>query len=330
MLSGLATRCPACRTAFRVVPDQLRVSEGWVRCGRCSEVFNAAEALIDVETGTPRRLPDAGRTQSPAPGLAPLVAAPEPSTSDPETADVDIRLEPPLPGLAAADVLLDHAGVEPTAESAHESAAPSFDFAAADAEIDPHTADGAGPESPAGDDIRAEPAGTPLFVRRAERAQRWRRPGVRAALALLMLLGLLGLLGQATYTYRDLVAARFVAARPALEQGCEFLGCTIGAPHLIESLAVDSSGLVRVERSSVYKLSVTLRNRAGVEAALPALDLALTDGQGKLLARRVLRPTELGTSLASLGAGRELALHATLDVATAAPVAGYTVEIFYP
>ncbi len=53
MASGLATRCSACGTVFRVVPDQLRVSEGWVRCGRCSEVFNAGEALLDLETGAP-------------------------------------------------------------------------------------------------------------------------------------------------------------------------------------------------------------------------------------------------------------------------------------
>jgi ribosomal protein L11 methyltransferase len=32
----LATRCSACGTVFRVVQDQLRVSEGWVRCGRCA------------------------------------------------------------------------------------------------------------------------------------------------------------------------------------------------------------------------------------------------------------------------------------------------------
>jgi len=45
---SLATRCPACQTVFRVVQDQLRVSEGWVRCGQCQEVFNALETLFDL------------------------------------------------------------------------------------------------------------------------------------------------------------------------------------------------------------------------------------------------------------------------------------------
>ena len=50
---SLATRCSACGTAFRVVQDQLKVSEGWVRCGRCNEVFNALEGLFDLERETP-------------------------------------------------------------------------------------------------------------------------------------------------------------------------------------------------------------------------------------------------------------------------------------
>ena len=38
---------------FRVVQDQLKVSDGWVRCGRCQAVFNAQERLFDLEHDTP-------------------------------------------------------------------------------------------------------------------------------------------------------------------------------------------------------------------------------------------------------------------------------------
>ena len=38
---SLTTSCPSCGTTFRVVQDQLKISEGWVRCGHCSEVFDA-------------------------------------------------------------------------------------------------------------------------------------------------------------------------------------------------------------------------------------------------------------------------------------------------
>ena len=48
---SLKTRCPACDTVFKIVPDQLKVSNGWVRCGRCAEVFDAAaHAAISVTT----------------------------------------------------------------------------------------------------------------------------------------------------------------------------------------------------------------------------------------------------------------------------------------
>ncbi len=53
---SLATRCPSCGTVFRVVQDQLRVSEGWVRCGRCNKVFDAAEVLFDIDNGSPVQL----------------------------------------------------------------------------------------------------------------------------------------------------------------------------------------------------------------------------------------------------------------------------------
>src|SRR3954467_7126180 len=44
---SLITRCPACGTMFRVVPDQLRISEGWVRCGHCAEIFDATAHMAE-------------------------------------------------------------------------------------------------------------------------------------------------------------------------------------------------------------------------------------------------------------------------------------------
>ena len=49
---SLVTRCPACGTQFKVVRDQLRISDGWVRCGRCSEVFDASLDLRDTADET--------------------------------------------------------------------------------------------------------------------------------------------------------------------------------------------------------------------------------------------------------------------------------------
>lgn len=46
---SLITSCPACATQFKAVPDQLRIADGWVRCGRCNEVFNASLRLCPSE-----------------------------------------------------------------------------------------------------------------------------------------------------------------------------------------------------------------------------------------------------------------------------------------
>src|SRR5690606_31421322 len=42
---SLITRCPSCATLFKVVADQLRISDGWVRCGHCKQVFDASQSL---------------------------------------------------------------------------------------------------------------------------------------------------------------------------------------------------------------------------------------------------------------------------------------------
>src|SRR3982751_4619035 len=49
---SLITRCPACGTMFKVVADQLKVSQGWVRCGHCSEGFDASLHLQPAQIPT--------------------------------------------------------------------------------------------------------------------------------------------------------------------------------------------------------------------------------------------------------------------------------------
>lgn len=69
---SLVTRCPACSTAFKVVRDQLRISEGWVRCGRCSQVFDATLDLHDSQEGEPNA--PAAPAPDPAAGAFPAAS----------------------------------------------------------------------------------------------------------------------------------------------------------------------------------------------------------------------------------------------------------------
>ena len=75
---NLVTRCPACATMFKLVPDQLKIANGWVRCGQCSEVFEAS--LVPKHEAPPAALiPDAD-----APAAIDQPAA-MPSPQTPET-----------------------------------------------------------------------------------------------------------------------------------------------------------------------------------------------------------------------------------------------------
>jgi predicted Zn finger-like uncharacterized protein len=109
---SLATRCTQCGTIFKVVQDQLKVSEGWVRCGRCQEVFNALEGLFDLDREAPpaRQTPaqPVARTMveaaSPAPEVTPQLAPQAPvhaqaSAPTPTTAQDLLASEPSHPGV---------------------------------------------------------------------------------------------------------------------------------------------------------------------------------------------------------------------------------------
>lgn len=87
---SLATRCTHCGTIFKIVQDQLKVSEGWVRCGRCNEIFNALPGLFDLEREPPPPRPKP-RTPTPPIGAEPA----EPSPPHPQPTPVDTT--PPAP-----------------------------------------------------------------------------------------------------------------------------------------------------------------------------------------------------------------------------------------
>ncbi|NUT15432.1 MAG: hypothetical protein HOQ33_13125, partial [Cupriavidus sp.] len=78
----LVTRCPACRTAFRLVADQLRLRQGLVRCGQCETVFDAREHLIEIPLPAGSAPAPA---QNPVASAAPAPAAPE-ATAPPASA----------------------------------------------------------------------------------------------------------------------------------------------------------------------------------------------------------------------------------------------------
>lgn len=49
MADELFTRCPGCKTIFRVTEPQLALRQGQVRCGHCRTVFNGRDELIALD-----------------------------------------------------------------------------------------------------------------------------------------------------------------------------------------------------------------------------------------------------------------------------------------
>jgi predicted Zn finger-like uncharacterized protein len=317
---SLATRCTACGTVFRVVQDQLKVSEGWVRCGRCGEVFNAIEGLFDLEgtsgpiplAHSPRDLPAAEpplrEAEGPAPQPEPAPAAGPPPDAEPETV---------TPTETQIDTEADARGASGFGRSRPISRFDDVDL------IDSVVPEDAVSAPHAGD----EPPG---FLRDADAQAQWQRPRVQRSLWLLCALMALVLAAQVGVRQRAEIAARWPGSLPLLHALCGALGCTLEAPRRLDALAVDSSGLTRVEGAPLYRLQVALRNRAETSALMPAFDLTLTNLRGEVVARRVLRASDFATRLPEqIGPGAELPIEAVLDVGENR-IAGYTIELFYP
>jgi predicted Zn finger-like uncharacterized protein len=311
---SLITCCPACATMFKVVPDQLRISEGWVRCGHCAEVFDAAAHLQDRAQQQPaQEEPEPPAEAAPAP---PFANAPYPpfvlGRGDYEAEVVD----------AAAEQRTQQEELPQASEDELLPMAPM----PAQPEPEPE------PEPQAGPHEQEEPLQDISFVRQARRKAFWRRPAVRAGLALLVLaLGLL-LAGQYALHDRDRLATAQPALRPLIEALCQPLDCAVSSPRQIEAIAIDSSSFSKL-RNDAYRLAFTLKNQAATEIEMPAIELTLTDSQDQPVLRRVLTPADMGASAGVLAPASEWSGTLAMSVAPgggAGRIAGYRLLAFYP
>ena len=173
-----------------------------------------------------------------------------------------------------------------------------------------------------------EAAARPDFVRRADRQAMWRSTGMRSALGAASAIAVAVLVLQIANHGRDTLAAQYPSLRAPLAAWCRLAGCTLQAPRRIDEVVVDSTALTRAAGQDAFVLAVNLKSRSAIALAVPSVDLTLTDGQGRLVARRALSPQDFHASDV-LAPGAEHAMQVTLNAGTPS-VVGYTVEIFYP
>jgi predicted Zn finger-like uncharacterized protein len=344
---------------FRVVADQLKISEGWVRCGHCADVFDATLYLQPwIPPGTESTPDDF------------VEAAPEPEfPSEPEPAlqshmDDGLQVEVDVPaesewGVGTAEEHALETVPPPVSSDGRESDAEESDF---QSELERFAA-GLGrlsaarsgavvsdaapvethdmPEAPAPLETgeaagfaaseQDAPEQEPGFVRQARRRAFWQSTGVRLVLSLLVLvLGAL-LAGQWALHERDRLAAWRPDLQPLLQQACGHLGCKVAPVRRIDAIVIDSTALVR-RIGNFYSFDLVLKNTAPLPLALPALELTLTDVGGAVIARRVFLPDEWPDAPPLLPARDSVTVNFRLSLALneATPMAGYGALLFYP
>lgn len=312
-----ATRCPSCTTVFRVAEDQLRVSEGFVRCGRCDAVFNAREHLFDLDAVS-------------AP--APLAEAPAPVEPPPPPA-----VEPPAePAWAQSTQLEEPSWAQSTQQLEDERTEPVWEepdtvpedpnlrmrALLANAEPEPEHKPAAEPQA-----APSEPTAAPAFASLQQSAKPQRSRMLRALAWLSASLLALALPLQWAWIERDALRAQSPALDALWRKACGS-DCAPVSWARIEGLAVAASSLQPTPQGEAYQLKLRIENRAGHSLAMPWLDLSLSDPDGKLLLRRSLSPKDLGSRLPRLESGASAELQATFNIN--GKLAGYEIGLFQP
>lgn len=254
---SLLTRCPSCRTLFRVTPSQLQARSGTVRCGRCMNVFDAYQALA----------PEQGNTlAAPTPAPPPVAAAPvsAPAASAPASPQAPVQPR-------AADI-------PPTQGPTPALAPAATPSATAPPAVQPQPA-------PASSDAPAAATPAARSLRKPTVAQMW--SGGAVALAVLFAI-------QLAFGYRSELSARYTSWRSAFTSICDRLGCSVTLPQRPDLVRIEASDVHMIDssRPQLIQLTATLRSYASYDLAYPALDLVLTNANEHALARRIFTPDE--------------------------------------
>jgi predicted Zn finger-like uncharacterized protein len=318
---SLITRCPACETLFRVVPDQLRMSDGWVRCGQCAEIFDASLHLQPLPIVEPppqveTALEEEEEEEEEEGTLFDSVQFHERELAEATALE---RMVPEAPADLSPIPLLPDAGQELPNFEPDDASEDALDSVA---DVDSLLLQTMPPETLA----------SVSFMLGDGPPSVWRKTWVRVALAGACLVLVTGLALQFIVYERDRIAAMVPGARPALLALCGVLGCEVSPLRQIESMVIESSSFTKI-RNDVYRLNFTVKNSAALELEVPALELTLTDSQDQATLRRVILPAELGRGSKPLAPGSEWAGSLTIGVgANASPdrITGYRLLVFYP
>jgi predicted Zn finger-like uncharacterized protein len=342
---SLLTQCPACQTYYRVVPDQLRISDGWVKCGQCGDIFDASMHLVEIamdtdssETVSQPDSPPENRfegvpetsvipNQDPvAPGLkipadlSPILldrsVEPDPAQGEfPEGASVD-QIEAETGGIAPKWV------TQESDVDVSNEVLPQLVFP----EDEPIVADGALPEpqyvrwddnlqaspsidlapvSPIEAPPEEAPTEAPVTFLGDEQGQSVWHKPM-VRRGLISLMVVLLVTLVGQWIYRE--RDQLSAMHPALKSTLQTACVWLGCaiqPIRQVDALTIESAAFSKSDNDTYKLSFLVKNASEFSLAYPAVELVLTDAQDQAVYRRVLSSSELGTRATELAAGTE-------------------------
>jgi predicted Zn finger-like uncharacterized protein len=327
----LATTCPQCKTSFKVVPDQLKLRRGLVRCGMCQHVFSGIDYISQV-------LPmpvnsEIGKPSSPEDSVA---------ADDPDNAQNSEALNTaffiPDTVLAPTTKMMTTAFEQQQTPDASSPSKPPRSIALREDEKLLRRADPKSSLFDANEDTEPEAIN---FFSGVDSRPKLRgfssRADVIIALVCAVLVVVLGL--QVLIAARHSLAASFPSLAPTIEFVANAVGLSVEPPLAIEGLTIESFELQAASSPSVYALSATLKNSASFVARWPAIELVLTDSSGQVLLKKVLVPSQYLAMAANLQsplteragfkAGGELPLRLALEVSDLNP-SGFSASLFYP
>lgn len=179
--------------------------------------------------------------------------------------------------------------------------------------------------------LRVPEIDEPEFVRRGRQREQSSK-AVRIAMVAGSILLLLALVAQSMVSFRDVLAARYPALRPALVSTCALFGCQVGLPARPDALVIETGELITLG-GNAYTLSTVLRNGGDLALAWPSIELTLNDADDKPLVRRVFGPRDyvpqLADSMTGFGARAEQPVKIHFRLEGLEP-SGYHIAVFYP
>ncbi len=322
---SLVTRCPRCQSDFMVSLEQLRVHEGLVRCGNCTNIFDGNATLESQLPVLTQRAANLSETSTPTAFSSAHVIERELRSPIVRTLSTEresavsrvpnrLSVQGPAQEHSAPSVLrrraqtgteLEREPEEPLVASQPEP----FFYQASARERDARL----GVEPTPGLESALE-RGSVLRVQGEARSRDESRPstgrgtpdflidetpldGLRRGLWLLLavLAGSL-LLMQLAYVYRNELVTRVPSLLPMARAACAQLRCEVSFVRHLERISVVSIALEQPAagqaegQSSNLTLKFSMRNRYDKIQPWPHLSVELSDASGTPVIRKVLAP----------------------------------------